>query len=66
MLGDMLDSGTGGHLQNGGGPLPEIRFRRVVAELEQFGFLLRSEADMMSARHHSILQGVPLSLQNPV
>jgi hypothetical protein len=66
MLGDMLDRGAGGHLQDRGGPFPEIRFRRVVAELEQFGFLLRGEADMMGARHHSILQGIPLSLQNLV
>jgi hypothetical protein len=58
----MLDGGARRDLKDGGGPLAEIRFGRVVAEDDQFGFLLRREANVTGARHRSILQRLPLSL----
>jgi hypothetical protein len=66
MLGDMLDGGTRSDLEDGGGTLAEVRFGRVIAENDQFRFLIGREANMMGARHRSILRGLSLSLQNPV
>jgi hypothetical protein len=38
-------------LEEGGGPLAEIRFGRGIAEAEQFGALFRSESEPTAGRH---------------
>jgi hypothetical protein len=50
--GDVRDGGARGDLEDGGGAFADVGFGVVVADLTQFGDLIRTEADGQGRRRH--------------